>query len=70
MWGDGMSYIIEVDNLTINPLFSDFSLFIPENNFVTISGPNNCGKTTLMRILNREVITDNTILLNNINERK
>ena len=71
MWGDGMSYIIEVDNLTINPLFSDFSLFIPENNFVTISGPNNCGKTTLMRILNKitncphsKVIVNNKYLEN------
>ena len=32
-----MSYIIEVDNLTINPLFSDFNISIPENSFVTMT---------------------------------
>lgn len=66
-----MSYIIEVDDLSINPLFSNLSLSIPENSFVTVSGQNNCGKTTLMRILNKttncphkKVIVNNEYLEN------
>lgn len=49
--------IIEINNLNIS--FSN-------NTFYSISGPNNSGKTTLIRSLNKELEVDN-ILINNKN---
>ena len=54
--------IIEVYNLKFKNIFEDLSLVIPENTIVSISGPNNCGKTTLIRILSREIITENILI--------
>ena len=54
--------IIEVYNLKFKDIFEDLSLVIPENTIVSISGPNNCGKTTLIRILSREIITENILI--------
>jgi len=34
---------------------------IEKNKFVTISGSNNCGKTTLIRILNKEIESSHSI---------
>ena len=62
-----MTKIIEINNFSDDNLFENLTINIEKNTITTISGGNSCGKTTLMRILNREVITDNTILLNNIN---
>ena len=44
-------------------LFENLNILVPKDNFITISGPNNCGKTTLLRILNREIITENKIVI-------
>ena len=46
-------------------LFENLNILVPKDNFITISGPNNCGKTTLLRILNREIITENKIIIEN-----
>lgn len=46
-------------------LFENLNILVPKDNFITISGPNNCGKTTLLRILNREIITENKIVIEN-----
>lgn len=62
-----MTKIIEINNFSDDKLFENLSINIEKNKITTISGANSCGKTTLMRILNREVITENDILLNNIN---
>ena len=48
-----MKSIVNIKNLNYKP-FDNFSLTIKENSFISISGPNNSGKTTLMRILNGE----------------
>jgi len=48
-----MKNIITVKDLNYRP-FNNLNIQIKENSFVAISGPNNSGKTTLMRILNRE----------------
>ncbi|MBQ6404965.1 MAG: ATP-binding cassette domain-containing protein [Bacilli bacterium] len=60
-----MKESIIIQDLLYWDLFDNLSIEIKENDFVTISGPNNCGKTTLLRILNREIITDNDILVFN-----
>lgn len=62
-----MTKIIEINSFSDDNLFENLTINVEKNTITTISGSNSCGKTTLMRILNREVITDNTILLNNIN---
>ena len=60
-----MTKIIEINSFSDDKLFENLNISVEKNTITTISGSNSCGKTTLMRILNREVITDNNILLNN-----
>lgn len=60
-----MTKIIEINNFSDDNLFENLTINIEKNTITTISGGNSCGKTTLMRILNREIITENNILLNN-----
>lgn len=60
-----MTKIIEINSFSDDNLFENLTISVEKNTITTISGSNSCGKTTLMRILNREVITDNNILLNN-----
>lgn len=43
--------IIELKSANIRDTFKDFSISFVKNNITSISGPNNCGKTTLMRTL-------------------
>lgn len=62
-----MTNVIEINNFSDDKLFENLNINVEKNKIVTISGSNSCGKTTLMRVLNREIITDNTILLNNTN---
>lgn len=56
-----MSDIIKIENLKYQNIFESLNISIKEHSFTAITGPNNCGKTTLMRILNRAIITDNNI---------
>lgn len=58
--------IIEIIDLTYKNIFTNFSIGIEENKFISISGPNNCGKTTLLRILDRQIECFNTITINDI----
>lgn len=60
-----MTKIIEISNFYYESLFKDLTFSVEKNKFITISGPNNCGKTTLIRILNRELITSNNVIVNN-----
>lgn len=64
--------IIKVSNLTyqINgkSLFTNINLNIKENTIVFVSGNNNCGKTTLMRILKGHTSCDFLLDDKNINE--
>ena len=62
-----MTKIIEINNFSDDNLFENLTVNVEKNTITTISGANSCGKTTLIRILNREVITKSNILLNNIN---
>ena len=62
-----MTKIIEINNFSDDNLFENLTINVEKNTITTISGANSCGKTTLIRILNREVITKSNILLNNRN---
>lgn len=54
---------IEIINLTYSNIFKNFSLKFPDKKFITISGPNNCGKTTLIRIIENQSQIKNSILI-------
>jgi ABC-type cobalamin/Fe3+-siderophores transport system ATPase subunit len=56
-----MKYAVEISNFFYENLFEDLTMNIEMNKFITLSSPNNCGKTTLIRILNREIITKSDI---------
>ena len=60
-----MSDIIKINNFKYQNLFENLNILIKEHSFTAITGPNNCGKTTLIRILNRTIITDNNIIIKN-----
>ena len=60
-----MSDIIKINNFKYQNLFENLNILIKEHSFTAITGPNNCGKTTLIRILNRTIITDNNIKIRN-----
>ena len=60
-----MKNIIEIENLDYKVL-NDLNLTIKQGEFITISGANNTGKTTLIRLLNNEVKDISTIKVNNI----
>lgn len=62
-----MTNIIEITALNYENLFNNLSISIKKNKFVTISGPNNCGKTTLIRILGKFVPEIKSIIINNQN---
>ncbi len=44
--------------------FDGLTMYIEKGKMTAVSGPNNCGKTTLIRILSREIITESDILIN------
>jgi ABC-type cobalamin/Fe3+-siderophores transport system ATPase subunit len=54
---------IELLGLNYLHLFSNFSIALEKEKFITISGANNCGKTTLIRIISGQVHLNNTITL-------
>ena len=59
-----MNNYIEIKNLSFDNLFNNISLIVPLNKFITITGPNNSGKTTLLKILNKEIEINNKIFIN------
>ncbi len=58
-----MEVILNINDLKFYDLFDNLSIYIEKNKFITISGANNCGKTTLIRILSRQIETQNNIIL-------
>lgn len=57
--------IIKISNLTFAELFNNFNINFKENKLNFISGPNNCGKTTLIRILNNQYPIVDSITVKN-----
>ncbi len=47
--------LLEVINLKYQNIFEDISFQVKSGQFITISGGNNCGKTTLIRILSGQL---------------
>lgn len=56
--------IITVENLSYKKIFNNLNMNIIKNQFVAISGSNNCGKTTLIKILSGLISTENMITMN------
>ena len=57
-----MERFFELKNLNYLDLFQNLSISFPKQKFISLSGPNNCGKTTLIRILNGEISSNNSLL--------
>ena len=62
--------ILSIKDLSYSNLFNNLNLEVNNNEFISLSGPNNCGKTTLFRILDRQINGNFNILINDkdINE--
>lgn len=53
-----MNVILNINNLYYDNVFSNLNISIEDRRLISISGPNNCGKTTLARILDRRISGD------------
>lgn len=58
-----MDVLLNINDLCYMNLFSDLNMYIEKNTLNIVSGPNNCGKTTLMRILDRSINTETNIII-------
>ncbi len=62
--------LLEIKNLTFNfgkkKIFDNLNLNINHQSFVSISGKNTCGKTTLIKLLSGNIITDNNVKIDGI----
>ena len=56
--------IISVRELSYKKILNDISFDIPEGAFVSISGSNNCGKTTLIKMLSGLISSNNMVMIN------
>lgn len=59
-----MSNFLKITDLNYLNVFEKFSITIEEKKLTSISGPNNCGKTTLLRILDKQIPVDSSIEIN------
>lgn len=60
-----MKEILKINNLT-HQNYHNFSLTINNDSFISIIGPNMCGKTTLFKIISCIIPTENNIICNDI----
>ena len=60
-----MTKIIEIKNISYDNIFNKFNISFPIEKLTYLSGPNNCGKTTLIRILDRKIESKYSISINN-----
>ena len=56
--------ILSVKNLSYKKILKDVSFDVKEGNFISISGSNICGKTTLIKILSGLIQTENMVYFN------
>ena len=57
-----MDVILNINNIKYKDIFEDLSIYIEKHTITAISGSNKCGKTTLIRILNKDIMTDSNIV--------
>ena len=50
-----MEVILNINDINYKDLFKNITLNVEKGKIETVSGANNCGKTTLVRILNRQI---------------
>lgn len=55
--------VIEIINLSLPYAFQKFNISFERNKLIAVTGPNNCGKTTLIRSIIGQIFTDNTIYI-------
>lgn len=60
-----MAKFIELKKVTYKDIFNNFNISFPLEKLTYLSGPNNCGKTTLIRTLDRKNDAKITIIINN-----
>ena len=60
-----MKSTLVVKNLSYEKIFSNLSVDFKSNKLNFIAGPNSCGKTTLIKILSKQIHLENTIYYNN-----
>lgn len=58
--------VVEINNLTLPYCFNKFSIKFHKEKLIVISGPNNCGKTTLIRILDSQIKTKNQVFFGTV----
>ena len=56
---------IEIVGLNYKKIIENINIAFEKNKIITVSGPNNCGKTTLIRILSKQLECQNAIIINN-----
>lgn len=59
-----MEVIMNINDIEYKNIFKKISMYIEKNTITTISGPNNCGKTTLIRVLSRDINANGSIIIN------
>ena len=55
--------VIEITNLSLPYAFQKFNLSLERNKLTAITGPNSCGKTTIIKSIIGQIFTDNTIYI-------
>ena len=58
-----MEVVLNINDLEYLDIFKKITLSLEKGKIISISGPNNCGKTTLSRILDRKITNNFNINL-------
>lgn len=56
--------IIKINNLSYKNIINNLSLSVKKNSYTTISGTNNSGKSTLLKIITGIIATNNSVSIN------
>lgn len=59
-----MAELLVINKLNFGDTFKNFNISFPKEKLIYFSGKNNCGKTTLLRTIDRKIYTNNNIFIN------